>query len=145
MIKRIALATALMLCICCTLIPSCRVAPSNGDFDAQWQLMTIEYPDGTTEVPATRTYYSFYRHTANIALYGGSMLIANMTYVEDQSVTLVFPQYTPEQLKPFSLPVPSDAVDGVKGVTVTFTINHLSSSKLVMTAANGAVYSLRKY
>lgn len=146
MIKKLTILTALMLCICTSLLTSCRVAPSNGDLDAQWQLMSIDYTDGTQTVPATRTYYSFYRHTANVTLVGGQSATANLTYIEGQSLTLEFPLNTPESLLAWSLPVPADADAGQTGVTISFTVNHISSSKLILTAdSDGAVYTFRKF
>lgn len=42
------------------LAAGCRDCPTNGKLDNQWQIMKIEYPDGTVQQPE-KLYYCFYR------------------------------------------------------------------------------------
>lgn len=42
------------------LTTGCNDRPTNGKLDHQWQIMTIEYPDGTVQQPE-KLYYCFYR------------------------------------------------------------------------------------
>ncbi len=123
-------------------VMSCREVPTNWDLDYQWQVMTVEYPDGTVLEPE-QCYYCFYRHTAQLRKADGGAFTANMT--EDGDViTLEFPHSNPKLMKDWGILPPDDAP--TTHWLQTYTINKLSSSRLVMTTAdNGVVITCRKF
>lgn len=129
-----------------TLLWSCNKVSDNGDFDGQWQLMTVTTPSGE-ETAINRCYYCIMLHTANLRASGHATLTANMTYVKKESVTFEFPYASPEDLYPWGLYAEDfPGVDQTKnGVTVTFKVNSLTSDKLIMTSPSGNVLSLRKF
>ena len=51
---------------------SCRELAQNGDFSGQWQILSIEYPDGTTIDPEGTRYYCIYRDVAQLTAPGGT-------------------------------------------------------------------------
>lgn len=123
---------------------SCRELALNGDLDAQWQVMTLDYPDGTQSAPG-QYYYCFYRHTANLTTPGLYPITANLTYDGDD-LTLEFPYVSsPTQLAPWGITVPDDATKPQGGWIIHYTVNHLSSKKLVMTTDLGITITCRKF
>lgn len=144
--KKLTVATAIMLAMLAALLtPGCRVAPSDWALDAQWQLMRVEYADGTVAEPQS-TYYCFYRHTANLYNPHLGRVKANLAYVEDESLTLEMPYITYDELPKYYLPTPADATPDKTGYTITFAVEQLTDKRLVLVAEDsGAVYTFRKY
>lgn len=128
-----ALAAAMV--ILATTLTGCRKGSINGDLDGMWQILTIEsLADGVTEdIKDSQLYYCLYLHTANLTKRGGVMFTANMTYEGDR-LTLDFPTATPGALTEW----------GIDGNTVTFTIEHLTGSDLVMLSGDLRL-TFRKY
>lgn len=124
---------------------SCRELALNDDLDAQWQIMSIDYPDGT-QIGAVPYYYCFYRHTANLTTPDKYPITANLTY-EGNDLTLEFPYVDyPSQLAPWGITMPDDMTEPVEeGYTIHYTVNHLSSKKLVMTTDLGVTITCRKF
>ena len=71
------------------LAAGCRDCPTNGKLDNQWQIMTIEYPDGTVQQPQ-KLYYCFYRDIVQLTT-GGVVATANLARVLSNSPALCSP------------------------------------------------------
>lgn len=118
-------------------ITACNEGPINGHLDGQWQIMTVDYPDGSSLAP-DRYYFCFYRHTANLTHYGETSLPANLVYNEAS--------------RSLSLSLPSDH-DWLGGwgiprhtpTTLHFQIVSLSRKSLIMTLDTTATFTLRKF
>lgn len=79
---------------------SCRKAPINGDLDAQWQVMSVNYADGTTTDPDGSLYICISLHT--LQLRGKGLYTANMAYDSEAGViTLDFPLAKDADLRPW--------------------------------------------
>lgn len=127
-------------------LPSCRELAQNGDFSGQWQIMTIEYPDGTTVDPEGTRYYCFYRDVAQLTATGDTRISGNLAYDEDaRTFAIEFPYDSPVNLKPWGITFPDTTDPNAKGFTAHFTINVLTSERLVMTTEEGAVITCRKW
>lgn len=118
-----------------TAVTSCRVRPLNGDLDAQWQLMTIEYPSGRTET-MTRSYYCFYRHTVNLR--GAANIHGNLIYDEATDSLII------------DLPDGHDWLGhwGIQQHTpcrLGFKVVELSGKRLVMLHGDSALFTFRKF
>ncbi len=126
---------AAALILLATTLTGCRKGSINGDLDGMWQILTIEnLADGTTEdIKDSQLYYCLYLHTANLTKRGGVMFTANMTY-EGDKLTPDFPTARPGALTEW----------GIKGTSVTFTIEHLTGSDLVMCSSDHRL-TFRKY
>lgn len=107
--KQILLFVLLMLGI-----SSCDKAPINGKLDGRWQLMTIEYSDGTIE-ECNRIYYSIQLHLVEISNKGenGATHIGRFSYKDDEVTMSEFRHRgdeeiltTSKELKPFGLNQP---------------------------------------
>lgn len=129
------------------MMQSCRVAPQNGSFDAQWRLDKIVAADGSETPTPQYVYFCFWRHTCNINNTAGGSAAGNIVYVEDESVTIDLPHLTStDQLAQLCLPTDAPAGAGGKGYTIKFNIDKLTSKKLVMTAEiDGATYYFTKF
>lgn len=127
-------------------ITSCRELAQNGDFSGQWQIQTIEYPDGTTVDPEGTRYYCFYRDVAQLTAPGGTRVTGNLAYDEDAGkFAIEFPYEKASYLKSWGITFPDLTDPDTKGVTARFTINALTSERLVMTTEAGAVITCRKW
>ena len=129
---------------------SCRELAQNGDLSGQWQIRSIDHPDGTSTDPDGYNYYCFYRNVAQLTNTNTTCVSANMVYNEKAStITLQFPYEKIENLKAWGITQPGSALNPEEPAndpsTVTLVINHLSASRLVMTAPGGNVITCRKY
>lgn len=117
-------------------LAGCHYHNINGDLDGQWQLMSVDLPDGTQQTPQ-QVYYCFFMHTANVTSTSQGSAVANMTYDKHaRTLALEFPYKG--TLSPWGLP---DAP-----CTVKFTINKINRKHLVMTLdGTEAVMTLRKF
>ncbi len=123
----------MLLCAMIALgVTSCRKRSINGDLDGQWQVMEIEYADGTVENPEG-VYYCLFLHTVNLTRIGGVVCAGNMIY-EGDKLSLEFPYATPEQLKTW----------GIDSKETTFTILHLSGSRMTLRSGYSLI-QLRKF
>lgn len=127
---------------------SCRVAPTDSQLDAQWQLMVVETPDttitpGNPDIPSNpRVYYSFYRHTATLTTSHGQAINANLEYVEKQSLKLDFAGLTWEDLAPWF--IEGDAQQ--THPSVTFSVEKIDGKQLVLfDDLTQTQYTFRKY
>lgn len=121
---------------------ACRVAPANSQLDAQWQLMAVDIPGQTTIVPTNpRVYYSFYRHTATLTTSSGQSINANLSYVENQSLTLQFNGLTADDIKPWYI-----ETDTENNPKVEFSVIKIDGKQLVLKDnTNLTQYIFRKY
>lgn len=125
---------------------SCRELAQNGDFSGQWQVLSIDYPDGTTIDPEGTRYYCIYRDVAQLTAPGGTRLTGNLAYDEDAGkFSIQFPHEQPQRLASWGITFGSDIDPEQDGCTAQFTINSLSSSRLIMTTETGNVITCRKY
>lgn len=92
----VSFLAALML-----LLPAaCRKAPINGDLDAQWQIMSVQYADGTSAAPDGSLYICISLHT--LQLRGVGVHTANMAYDDKAgTISLDFPISKAEDLRPW--------------------------------------------
>lgn len=125
---------------------SCRELAQNGDFSGQWQVLTMEYPDGSTVNVQGQRYYCIYRDVAQLTAPGGTMLTGNLTYDEDAGrFSIQFPHETAAKLAPWGIEIPEGPDNTPDGCTARFVINTLTSQRLVMTGETGIVITCRKY
>jgi hypothetical protein len=125
---------------------SCRELAQNGDFSGQWQILSIEYPDGTTIDPEGTRYYCIYRDVAQLTAPGGTRVTGNLSYDEDAGTfSIQFPGNSPSYLKDWGITFPDDISDEQQELTARFTINDLTSKRLVMTTDMGVVITCRKF
>lgn len=130
MLKWLSLSLILALCVSA----GCRKAPINGDLDGQWQVMTIDFADGTSSQP-DRVYYAIYLHTVQLHAVSGSGATGNMTYDRDASTLYFdFPYAAPGTLKRY----------GISGSSVKFDILKLTSKILVL-QSDEAMITFRKF
>ena len=131
--------------------PSCRELAQDGDLAGQWQILTVEHPDGSVTNPEVHYYYCFYRDVAQLTNTNTTRITASMVYDEDQRfMSLTFPYEPIAYLAPWGISQTGsafapDATPDPESKTVTFKISYLSSKKLVMTAPGGNVITCRKY
>lgn len=139
LVMTVALATVLVAF-------SCRELAQNGDFSGQWQVLTIEYPDGTTENVQGQRYYRIYRKVLQLATPGQTVVTANLQYDEDAATfSAQFPYATRREVIPWGIACPEGVDPEETGFMVHFTINELSSSRLVFTGETGIVITCRKF
>lgn len=139
------LATALVF-VAVIVASSCRELAQNGDFSGQWQVLTIEYPDGTTENVQGKRYYRVYRDVLQLAAPGGTVVTANLVYDEAAAVfSAQFPYTTPADVASWGIGCPDGTDPSAKGFTARFSINKLSASQLVFTGETGIVVTCRKF
>lgn len=143
-IRNILLLTAVV--IATMTATSCRELAQNGDFSGQWQVLSIDYADGTTVDPAGTRYYCIYRDVAQLTGSGSKRITGNLAYDEDAGkFSIEFPLEKPGQLSSWGITFGPDVDPDQKGCTANFTINSLSSSRLIMTTETGNVITCRKY
>lgn len=124
------------------LLSGCRDCPTNGKLDNQWQIMKIEYQDGSVKEPSG-FYYCFYRDIVQLTT-GGVVATANLTE-EGSTLTMEFPYNTAAQLTPWGLTVAEGEPTNVNGPVYVVNIDHLSDRTLHMTTSQGVRISCRKY
>lgn len=117
-----------------TFFSGCRKAYINGELDGQWQVMSIEYQDGTCETP-DRTYYRINLHTMQLFSVSHGKETANMTYNrEEGSIYCDFPRSDLKALSRY----------GISSNPVNFKILEMTSKKLIL-QTEGTVISCRKF
>lgn len=122
---------------------SCRELAQDGDLSGQWQITSIDYADGTSTDPQGKYYYCFYRDVAQLTSIYTTRITANMIYDRDAAtITLHFPYDEVATLSSWGITSPDAPTPDA---TVMLTINHLTSSRLIMTTPTGATISCRKY
>jgi len=124
---------------------SCRELAQNGDFSGQWQVLSIDYPDGTTVDPEGTRYYCIYRDVAQLTAPGDIRITGNLAYDEDNNrFSIQFPYEEVRYLAPWGITAPNGVAPDMVGFTADFTIQTLTSSRLVMTTG-GVVITCRKF
>lgn len=106
--------------------------PENGDLDGQWQILSIEYSDGSIIQPKGY-YYCLFRSVVNLTSRTNAIQSGNLTY-KDRKLSLSMPYSTAEQLKPW----------GIDNVETTFDVKQLSGSKMTL-QSDYALIELRKF
>lgn len=124
---------------------SCRELAQNGEFSGQWQVLSIDYPDGTTVDPEGTRYYCIYRDVAQLTAPGNIRITGNLAYDEDNKrFSIQFPYEEVMDLAPWGITAPEGVDPYMLGYTADFTIQTLTSSSLVMTT-RGVVITCRKF
>lgn len=124
----------------------CRELAQNGDFSGQWQVLSIDYPDGTTVDPEGTRYYCIYRDVVQLTSQGSERKSGNLVYDEDaRKCSMEFPYEEAQYLAPWGITFPADVAPTTKGCTIHFTIQTLTESRLVMTSEMGVVITCRKW
>lgn len=99
---------------------SCRKWPENGKLDGMWQIMSVEYSDGTT-TSRMKYYYNFQRSICQLT--GSSTCTGNMTYAKKEArLQIDFPESALSQLRPY----------GIAENPVIFKIIKLTNSSLIL-------------
>lgn len=142
MIKKIYI-NLLVVVLCATIFTSCRDLPQNGDFSGHWQIVSMEYPDGTIVRPAGTHYYSFYRSVAQLSAVGYVRVTGNLVYTGTEFSIEFHYQKDAKFLEAWGVIVPSD--DEVEGWVEHYKINKLTPESLVMTTSQGIVITCRIY
>ncbi len=125
---------------------ACRELAQNGDFSGQWQILSMDYPDGTSVDPEGKYYYCIYRDVAQLTATGGTRVVGNLVYDEDaMRFSIQFPYESARGLARWGITFPDTVDPAAKGLTVNFTINHLTSEQLIMTTEMGVVITCRKW
>lgn len=125
---------AIMILAAAAFTESCNYRSINGDIDGQWQLMTIDEPDGTQK-SMNSVYYGFGMHVVNLR--GPGNTAGNLTY--------------DKKTDKLTINVPREYDCAAWGLpkapfTVTFDVVKLNSKHLVMKRTdNDAVYTFRKF
>lgn len=122
----------------------CRKMPQHGDFSGQWQILTLTHPDGTIEQSNKEYFYRFYRDVAQLDQTGMYPTTANLDWGGDD-FTLQFPYDNAAFLAPWGIIYEDGGATAEKGFTLHYTINHLSSSQLIMTTDQGVTITCRKF
>lgn len=123
---------------------SCRKLPLHGDFSGMWQILTIEYPDGTVEESDHDYYYCFNRHVVMLRQNGNGYLNGNLTYNETD-FTLQFPNVSTRYLTHWGITLPEGTADYTGEVVISYTIDKLTSKQLIVTSERGVKITMRKY
>lgn len=125
-------------------VHSCADTPINGELDAQWQVLRIQYVDGDEVVPTSpNRYISFYRYTIQFA--PGSIFnhTGNMVYDESAStISVEIPAWTSD-FNEWGLDVPENPYE--RPYVTSFNVEHLSAKNLTLVTPEGTVITLRKY
>lgn len=116
---------------------SCKLS-INGDLDGQWQVMSVD-PEPTDKPFEDRLYMCFYQHTCQLSAYGiNPWATGNIKYDEKKTLYMDFPNYNSKlsiaRLKQY----------GINRNPVTFTVEHISSSKMILRDGD-VVVTLRKF
>lgn len=123
---------------------SCRKLPLHGDFSGMWQILTIEYPDGTVKESNHDYYYCFNRHVVMLRQNGNGYLNGNLTY-NDTDFTLQFFDVYTRYLAHWGITLP-EGMDHYTGeVVINYTIDKLTSKQLIVTTEQGVTITMRKY
>ncbi len=120
------------LCILISVMPSCRKMAENGDLDGQWQILSIEYSDGTITSPKGY-YYCLFRSVVNLTSRANALQAGNLVY-KDRELTLTMPYSTVEQLAPW----------GMNATQTTFDVKQLSKDKMTL-QSDYALIEFRKF
>lgn len=131
-----------------TILPStsCRELAQNGDFSGQWQVLSMDYPDGTTVDPEGTRYYCFYRDVAQLTSQGALRVTGNLVYDEaGRKFSIEFPYEYAVNLAPWGITLPEGVDPMTQGYVAHFTIQTLTESRLVMTTDQGVVITCRKF
>lgn len=145
--------TYLTIAILAVSFSSCRKLAEHGSFSGQWQVLSIDYPDGTVvDSPSHDLYYRFYRDVATVfnrkTHFGATGNI--LDYREKESFTLQFPYKAKlSQFATLGMTDPDATIDPendeVEGYTVSFTIRKQDSQTLIMTTQYGVTLTCRKF
>lgn len=107
----------------------------NGDLDGNWQLMSVDSPDGRQRT-FDAVYYSFMMHSFNIYNDGAYIAGGGIEYSR-QDGTLVLDVVSANELQSVGIPL-------VSPCKVAFDIKKLTKQSLVMTHG-GDVFTFRKF
>lgn len=137
--------TAISIMILLSSLSSCRKLALHGDFSGMWQVLSIQWPDGTVE-PSNHEYsYCFNRNVVMLRQYGDKAVLGNMVYHETD-FTLQFPGASMSYLRHWGIIAPTgDTGPDWREFTVTFTVDRRTSSQMVITSDQGVTVTLRKY
>ncbi len=133
----------LLISIIAMMATSCRKVSHNGDLDGQWQMQSITFDDGTN-LSGRGIYYSFMLHTAQLRSTSGGTRTGNMVYDKDKSIFIEFPTNTARQFDNFGL-CSEDFTTAEKGVSIKFTIRHITREEMTLATPSGRILSFRKF
>lgn len=130
---------------------ACDKVPMNGDLDGMWQLMDIEYTDGTHQTPDKQRYMCIQLHLIQLTTYGDPHrgIYAHFTHKGDDMRIYDFydlqqwvnTQTTNKVLEDESLLYPW----GLSGLDVTYSVLKLNGSALILKGPSGTVLTFRKF
>lgn len=132
--KHIAIALAFVLSL---LFSGCRVMPTNGDLDAQWQITSLVINETGEETHPDQLFYNFYRDL--VQLTGNKkQRITGEIAVRDNTISINFPMVNE-----------TDAINtlspwGINSTTITFAIVQLNSKHMILKSDYSTV-TFRKF
>ena len=138
---------AILLAITAFSLDSCRKMPEIGNLYGQWQILSIDYGDGTKwESPKHDFYFHFNRSVAQLQERGGVTITGRLAYETDRYLTLDFPfEYSMDQLRKFGITDPSVTEPKVTDLKIRFDIDKIDSKSLIMTSQYGVTVTCRRY
>lgn len=136
--------TILLVAIIAVALGSCRKLALHGDFSGMWQVLTIEYPDGTLVESNHDYYYCFNRNVVMLREYGNKYVIGNMVYHETD-FSLQFFRVSTRYLSNWGMTMPDAAPQVLDEFVVHFTVDERNSKHMVITSDEGITVTLRKY
>lgn len=133
------------------LYTACDKMPMNGDLDGMWQLMNIEYADGSNQTPDKQRYMCIQLHLVQLTVYSNAHqgIYAHFTH-EGNNLRLydyydlthwVNTQTTNEVLEDASQLLPW----GISGLDVTYHIEKLNGNALILKDPAGTTLTFRKF
>lgn len=130
------LLTGILLPLILLLTASCEPHHGiNGDLDGNWQLLTVDRPDGGQRT-FDAVYYSFMMHSFNIYDDGAYIAGGGIEY-DSRAGTLVLDVVSANELQSVGIPL-------VSPCKVDFDIKKLTKQSLVMTHGDN-VFTFRKF
>lgn len=138
--------TVITIALLLTSLSSCRKLALHGDFSGMWQVLSIEYPDGTVVQSDHQYFYCFNRNVVMLRQYGDIYVMGNMVYHETD-FTLQFPNSDPAFLAPWGITMaPGEVSDGSgREIIISFNVDERTSKRMVITSQYGVTTTLRKY
>lgn len=130
----------------------CDKVPINGPLDGQWQLMSIETPEGTRQTKANRTYLCFQLHLTQWFRPGKANIYAHFTHKGDSIHFFDFAHASAQRQEGDNdeWVTPTEMANGlmddwgVHSTDITFHVGELNRSRLVLECAD-TVLTFRKF
>lgn len=130
---------------------ACDKVPMNGDLDGMWQLMDIEYTDGTHQTPDKQRYMCIQLHLIQLTVYSNvhQGIYSHFTHNGDELRLYDFYDLRHWKNTETTNEVLEDASQlepwGISGLDVTYHIVKLNGSALILKDPSGTLLTFRKF